>query len=147
VSSGRLALARTLGAPRTLARTSSRGLALWTAFALLAINAAGLVLVVQVANLTTESYELERLEAERQRWLAGNYDLEAESAELQSLSRVEREAREKLKMVPASDYVYVTVPIAPRPAAPESPAPAPATAAGVGLDPLQAMRRLLGMGE
>jgi cell division protein FtsL len=144
---GRLGVTRTLGARRALVRTSSRGLALWTAFVLLAINAAGLLLVVQVANLTTESYELERLEAERQRWLASNYDLEAESAELQSLNRVEREAREKLKMVPAGDFVFVAVSVAPPPAAPETPAPLRRTGEEGGLDPLQALRRLLGVGE
>jgi hypothetical protein len=146
---GRIPLPQAIAAPGAAIKTSSRGAALWFAGAILVVNLAGLLLLVLVAGITTETYALERLEAERQRWLAGNFELESEAAQLQSLNRIEREAREKLRMVPATDYVYVTVPVAPAPPAerpPEGNAPAaPAPDAAAGPNPLRAVLHLLGI--
>lgn len=73
------------------------------------VSLASLLLLLQSSNVTTSGYDLRRLEAMREDWAQSNYQLEAEIAYLQSLGRVAREAKEKLGMVPATTYLFVTV--------------------------------------
>src|SRR5258708_2120390 len=109
----KVSFARAVASPRSLPRPAAKGLAIWTAATLLVLNLVGLLLLFQVANITTETYALERMENERSHWQANNFELEADAAELQSLARIDNQARNKLKLVPATEFIYVTVPAAP----------------------------------
>ena len=73
------------------------------------ISLASLLLVVQTSRVTATGYYIQRLKQDKESWLQKNYQLEAEVAALQSLDRIEREATTKLKMVPASHYVFIEV--------------------------------------
>lgn len=73
------------------------------------VSLVGLLLLVQTSGVTTTGYDVRRLEQEREDWQQANYQIEAEIAYRQSLSRVEKEARDRLKMAPATEYVFVRV--------------------------------------
>ena len=75
------------------------------ALAILAM--AGLLLLVQSSGITTAAYEVLQLEEIRGEWELANYQQQAETASLQSLSRVEKEAVGRLKMVPADRPLFV----------------------------------------
>lgn len=70
---------------------------------------AALLLVVQNSTITTAGYEVRHLETKRDAWRQLNYQLEAEVAALQSLSRVEREAKERLGMIAAKSRIFLTI--------------------------------------
>ena len=81
------------------------------AFGVLALL--GLLQVSQVGDATSTGYSIRRLERERQDWDAQVRQLEAEVAALTSLDRVEREARNRLGLVPAKQRLYLDVSLAP----------------------------------
>ena len=81
------------------------------AFAVLAVL--GLLQVSQVGDATSTGYDIRRLERERQDWDAQVRQLEAEVAGLTSLDRIEREARNRLGLVPTKKRIYLDVPVAP----------------------------------
>lgn len=105
------------------------------ATACLLATAIALLQVIQSSGQATAGQRLQKLERERVVLAAQNHELEAEVAALSSLDRVERAARERLGMVPASrvDHLKVSVeppagPLLPRPLlqpAQESAAPEP----------------------
>jgi len=72
-----------------------------------------LLQVIQTSDATSTAYTIRRLEQERLDWSAQVHSLEAEVASLTSLERVEREARDRLGMVPAENVLYVEVDVPP----------------------------------
>ena len=77
------------------------------------LSLASLLLLLQTVKVATSGYDLQQLEQVREDWKQKNYQLQAEISSLQSLARVEKEAKARLKMVPATQYFYVTVALAP----------------------------------
>ncbi len=73
------------------------------------ISLASLLVLVQTSRVATTGYDIQRLETIKEEWKQKNYQLEAEIATLQSLENIERQAKTKLKMVPATNHVYVEV--------------------------------------
>ncbi|HEX2174000.1 MAG TPA: hypothetical protein VHL09_16320, partial [Dehalococcoidia bacterium] len=69
--------------------------------------------LIQALALTTNGYRVQRLRAQRSDLEQVTFLLEADVARLQSLNRVEREARERLKMVPATEVRFLRTPQAP----------------------------------
>ena len=78
-----------------------------------AVALLGLLQVIQTSDATSTSYTIRHLEQERQDWSAQVHRLEAEVATLASLERVEREARDRLGMVPAEKVLYLDVDVPP----------------------------------
>lgn len=72
------------------------------------VGAAALLPVAQTSNATSTGSEIRRLEAEKTAIKARLYTQEAGLADLGSLDRVDRRAKE-LGMVPAERWMYVTV--------------------------------------
>jgi len=68
-----------------------------------------LLLMVQISGVASKAYEVQRLEDSRTYWQETNYRVEAEIARLQSLNRIEAEAVNRLKMVPAKNVISVLV--------------------------------------
>ena len=81
--------------------------------AFVALPLLGLLQVNQVGDATSTGYNISRLEVERQDWSAQVRQLEAEVAALTALDRVEREARNRLGLVPAAERIYLEVPVSP----------------------------------
>ena len=77
------------------------------------VTAAALLPVVQSSNATTAGYEIRQLERRKSDLQASIYNAQSEIAELGSLQRIDREARDRLGMVPATRTVMVTVDEAP----------------------------------
>jgi cell division protein FtsL len=102
---------------RPVARPSSRPWSLRRilALAFCAVALLGLLQVIQTSGATSTSYNIQHLEQERQDWSAQVHSLEAEVATLTSLDRVEREARDRLGMVPAEKVLYLQVDTSPPP--------------------------------
>jgi hypothetical protein len=69
--------------------------------------------LIQNADLTATGYELQRVRAERSDLEQVTFLLEADIARLQSLARIDREARDRLKMVPADQVRFLKTPDAP----------------------------------
>ncbi|HWQ29204.1 MAG TPA: septum formation initiator family protein [Dehalococcoidia bacterium] len=65
--------------------------------------------VLQTSDATTTGFEIQRLERQRDTLQAQVHSLEAEVAELSSLSRIDREARDRLGLVPPARTVYLNV--------------------------------------
>jgi cell division protein FtsL len=94
------------------------------------VSIVSVLLLIQTSGVASVGYDIQRLEEVRDHWRESNWQLEHEIASLKSLERVEREARTKLKMVPASQPVYVSVDVKPTtkdlttwtPSAPPTPA-------------------------
>lgn len=76
---------------------------------LVVIGLAGLLPLIQNSQVTSTSSDIRQLERARNDWEARLQELQAEIAFLGSLDRIEREARERLGMVPPSETVYVIV--------------------------------------
>src|SRR3990172_2306780 len=83
----------------------ARNVPLLLAMALVVVGLAGLLPLRLSTNTTSTSLSIRRLEQIRADWQAGNLQLENEVVALGALPRVEREARERLGMVPAKDVV------------------------------------------
>ena len=96
-----------LPAPRAFGRQISRR-TLIIGVALLAVTAAAMQ-VNQFSRATSTSYAIDALARERATKQAQNQELEAEVAQLASLSRVEQEARGRLGLVPAKRTIYLDV--------------------------------------
>jgi cell division protein FtsB len=92
----------------------------------------GLVSLTLTTLVTTRGYEVRRLQAERDRWTERLMRVESEISSLQSLERVEREARSRLRLTEARDRLFVN----PKDSPPPVPQAAPTTR-DAGPDPVQ----------
>ena len=97
----------TLPAPRTFGKRISPKL-LFAVAGVLAVAVAA-AQVNQFSRVTSAGYELDRLNQERAAKQAQNHEIEADVARLSSLGRVDIEARQRLKPVPAATRLYLTV--------------------------------------
>ncbi|MDP2950055.1 MAG: septum formation initiator family protein [Chloroflexota bacterium] len=77
--------------------------------ALVAIAVAAVLPLLQSSQATTISDNVRQLERARNDWQARTHELEAEIATLGSLDHIEKEARERLGMVPPTDTIYLIV--------------------------------------
>ncbi len=68
--------------------------------------------VFQSSGFANAGQQIQRLQAEQADSTAQIHQLEADVAALSSLDRVERQARDRLGMVPARNIVYLDVPVA-----------------------------------
>lgn len=80
--------------------------------ALVAVGLAGLLPLLQSSQATTTGDNIRRLERQRSDWEARIHELDAEIASLAALDRIDREARERLNMLPPEETVYLTVNVA-----------------------------------
>jgi hypothetical protein len=80
------------------------------------VGIAALLPLVQNSIATSTGGSISRLEQEREDWKARLHEQEIRVAQLGSLSRIEQEAKTRLKMVAPSNVNYLTV---------DAPAPAP----------------------
>jgi cell division protein FtsL len=80
------------------------------------VGIAALLPLVQNSLATSTGGSISRLEQEREDWKARLNEQEIQVAQLGSLARIEREARERLKMVEPAEVNYLSV---------DAPAPAP----------------------
>jgi cell division protein FtsL len=78
-------------------------------WAFIVVAIVGLWQVIQISDATTIGFNISHLEQERLNWQASVHELEAEVAALTSLERVEREARDRLGMVPAAEQIHLQV--------------------------------------
>ena len=76
---------------------------------LVVIGLAGLLPLIQSSQVTSTSSNVRQLERASNDWEARLQELQAEVAFLGSLDRIEKEARERLGMVPPSETIYITV--------------------------------------
>ncbi|MGQ9573446.1 MAG: septum formation initiator family protein [Dehalococcoidia bacterium] len=95
--------------PAPPAKGQSLSMPLVFTIALVTIGLAGLLPLLQSSQATTTGHTISQLERQRNHWQARIHELEAEVASLASLDRIEREARERLKMQPAEHVIYLTV--------------------------------------
>ena len=80
------------------------------ALALAAIGIAALLPLLQSSWATTTNGHIHELEREKVDWQARVQELEASTAALSSLDRIEKEATDRLKMVYPAKTIYITVP-------------------------------------
>ena len=76
---------------------------------LFAIVGAVFLLLLQVSREAAAGYNVQHLQRAKADLEQRTYLIEAEMASLQSLDRIEKEARTRLKMQPTGRYVFVTV--------------------------------------
>ena len=81
----------------------------WIGMAILFVTAALSVYLIQISTVATGGYELQRLEAVRNGWLARNEQLELEIAKHRSLAWVETQALQRLGMVRAQKPLYLSI--------------------------------------
>jgi hypothetical protein len=81
----------------------------WVAVGLLFAGALLSLYLVQVSSVANAGYDIERLEEERQTWLARNQQLEVELARRHSLLWTEAEAVQRLGMVRAEAPKFLAV--------------------------------------
>ncbi len=89
----------------------------WTSFTLpviligasFAVGLAALLPLVQSSGVTTTGGHIRQLEQERSTWQTQLQEQEVRVAQLGSLERIEREARERLKMVPPKEVHHISV--------------------------------------
>jgi cell division protein FtsL len=93
------------------------------------VGLAALLALMQSSDATTTSARVQRLQDQLADWEARTQELQVEVATLGGLERIEREATERLKMVPATETIYVTV---------DEPGPEPARLPSRFLPPSQA---------
>ncbi len=77
--------------------------------AVVAIGLAGALSLLPSSQATSTSFQIRQLEMARDDWRARLHELEAETASLASLERIDRDARERLGMVPPTETTYITV--------------------------------------
>ncbi len=77
--------------------------------AVVAIGLAGALSLLPSSQATRTTYDMRELEMARDDWQARIHELEAEIASLGSLERIDREARERLGMVPPTETIHITV--------------------------------------
>jgi cell division protein FtsL len=73
------------------------------------IGLAGLLPLLLSSRVVDTSEDIRQMEGVRNDWQARIQELQADIAVLGSLDRIEKEARQRLGMVPPEDTVYVTV--------------------------------------
>lgn len=73
------------------------------------VAGAALLPVVQSSKATTTGYEIRRLERQRADLEADIYNAQSDIAQLGSLERIDRDARERLGMIPATTSIVVKV--------------------------------------
>jgi cell division protein FtsB len=88
---------------RETIRARSSLAASWVGLAILFATAAVSMYLVQVSSVATAGYELQRLEQERDGWIAKNQQLQFQLAERRSLTWVESQAAQRLGMVRADE--------------------------------------------
>lgn len=98
--------------PRSIRRARGDDWLASATLALLAmlVLAVGFVYLRQASAVATGGYDVLRLEAERTRWEIANSQLRYNLADLSSQARVEREARDALKMVAPKQTLYLRAP-------------------------------------
>ena len=94
-----------------LTRFDSRSIPRLIFIAGLGVSVVSMLLLFQTSGVTSKGYDIQSLESQRDNLLRLNYQLDADIAKLESLDRVDREAKSKLKMVTPTSYVYVSVPV------------------------------------
>ena len=99
--------ARERAAPRLEGRQP--GLPSLVIICVVVIGLAGLLPLLLSSMVIHTSGDVRQLEGVRNDWNARIQELEAEIAVLGSLDRIEKEARQRLGMVPPDDTVYLTV--------------------------------------
>jgi hypothetical protein len=99
--------ARERAAPRSEGRQP--GLPSLVIVCVMVIGVAGLLPLLLSSEVIHTSGDVRQLEGVRNDWNARNQELEAEIAVLGSLDRIEKEARERLGMVPPEETIYLTV--------------------------------------
>lgn len=85
------------------------GLPSLVAICLVAIALTGLLPLLLSSTLVTANGEVRTLERAHNDWQARIQELQAETAALGSLDRIEKEARGRMGMVPPGETVYITV--------------------------------------
>lgn len=85
-------------------------------FATMVVGIAALLPLVQSSGATSTAGHIRVLEQQREDWQARLHEQEVTVAELGSLDRIDKEARERLKMGPPTDVNYISI---------DAPAPAP----------------------
>lgn len=90
--------------------------------------------VLQTSDATTTGFTIQRLERQRDALQAEVHGLEAEVAALSSLDRIDREARERLGLVPPARTMYLDLdrPVPDRQGIPTRYQPAPVDEAAPG---------------
>ena len=101
------ATARERAAPRSEGRQP--GVPSLVITCVVVIGLAGLLPLLLSSKVIHTSEDIRQLEGVRNDWQARNQELQAEIAVLGSLDRIEKEARQRLGMVPPDDTVYLTV--------------------------------------
>ncbi len=89
----------------------------------LAAAALSLLYLTLASRVATTGYDLQALTDEVQRWEARNQQLRQQITHLQSLERVEREAKTRLHMGPPAQVLFT--PPLPALASPPAPSPTP----------------------
>lgn len=118
--------------PRLVAATSERVLP-WAVASLLFVTAVLNFYIFQVSVVATSSYEVQRLERDRDAWRTQNEQLALELAKARSLGWVEFQAIDRLGMVRGRDPLFIRVsapnvePPARIQAAPADPSPSTST--------------------
>lgn len=87
----------------------SPSLPLLLALALLAVGLAALLPLTQFSGATTTNADIQRLERQRADLQARIHEMEIEIATLGGLDRIEREARERLRMAPPKETIYLVI--------------------------------------
>jgi cell division protein FtsB len=102
------------------------------AVALALVAAIALLQVLQSSSAASTGENMQRLERDKAQKAAEIHQLEKDVAALSSLDRIDRNARDRLGMVPARRFEYVsvnteapTVPLLPRPVLSSAPLPEP----------------------
>lgn len=102
------------------------------AVALALVAAIALLQVLQSSSVASTGENMQRLERDKAQKTAEIHQLEKDVAALSSLDRIDRNARDRLGMVPARSFQYVTVdteaptvPLLPRPIIDATPNAAP----------------------
>lgn len=94
-----------------LGRIDARSIPRFVFVSGLGISVVSMLLLFQTSGVTSKGYDIQSLEAQRDHLLQLNYQLDADIAKLESLDRIEREAKSKLKMVSPTSFVYISVPV------------------------------------
>jgi cell division protein FtsL len=77
--------------------------------AAMVVGIAALLPLVQTSGATNTAGHIRALEQEREDWEARLHEQEVAVAELGSLNRIEKEARERLRMGPPKEVHYISV--------------------------------------
>ena len=79
---------------------------------LMAVGLAAFLPLLQDSRVVNINYSIRQLERQRNDWEARSQELEAEIASLAALDRIEKDARERLKMQVPEQTLYLSVDVA-----------------------------------